>query len=180
MSVVVFVAESGHIGANGGRLQPAYRAWADALLSRYARNIESPKIDAVDARSTARIARSEKIASYDLSIQVERASCLVAKSSDLMRLYFPPSWPEGLLEHLADIGFSRDLCEELIMPCAAPFVPIGVTSMSEVLSQTPQDLLQAVVTYFEGDISEYISSLGTLPLTGMPPEDSEILITPAG
>ncbi|WP_298797613.1 hypothetical protein [uncultured Pseudonocardia sp.] len=176
MSVVVFVADSDHPGSKGGRLQPAYRAWSDALLVRRARNADEKKVAALTMRATAQIARAEPISPYGSSVDIAPESCLIAKSSDLMRLYFPPTWTDVLLGHLVDTGFSRAACEELIMPCDDPWVLIDATKMAAVLLETPADLLGAIEDFFCDEIDEYVDSLSDLHLGSIPSEDFEILV----
>ena len=107
---------------------------------------------------------------------VEASKCAVARSSDSLLLYFPPQWMEALLDHLADQGFSRDLVEELILPCAAPMVPLEVPLLADVFSETPSDLLDAIEAYFASDIDAYIGSVRPFEEGGIFDDDSEVLV----
>jgi hypothetical protein len=176
MKTTVFVTGRDHPGAEPGVLQPAYRAWSDAFLLRHEAAVGGSKLNALASRATARLSRIEPIGGYSLPISVDSSACLAAISSDRLRLYFPPVWSEDLLDYLGDRRFSPDLVGELVLPCAAPMVPVDVTKMADVFAETPSYLLDEIQAYFSNEISAYVDSLSLASDAGDLSEDWEILI----
>lgn len=158
MSATVYIAPVGHVGARAGEEQPAFRAWADALLREWALKFDLNLATAVAKRSTSQIGRLGRQGLYTDPISVDPAACAVAVASDELSLFFPPAWSEGLAEYLVDCGYDRDMIEEHLLPCDAPLTPIVVEQMSGVLASTRADLLRATFKYFEGDIQSYLKS----------------------
>lgn len=175
MPTSVYISSGGHPGSAPGDLQPAYRAWADALILKCASEAGEAKQAAAAIRATAAIARIEPISSYNRELSIDTSSFLSATSSDLLGLYFPPRWSEDLLDHLSDRRFDRDLVEELVLPCSAPLVEVHVSKMTEVLVSTPSDILNTICAFFNDDIDSYVKSLGRQPRAKLS-EDWEIIV----
>lgn len=176
MKTTVYVAAEGHPGARAGGIQPAFRAWSDALLIQHVSGVGDPRESAAAMRASAAVARVEPIALYADPVQVDTSLCFAAMSSDMLRMYFPPSWTEDLLSHLVDRGHTSDVVEELVMPCTEPMVPLKVSMLAEVLAETPPLLISHIRAYFSSDIERYANSLAELPSIGSLSEDWEILI----
>lgn len=175
MPTSVYISRGENSGSEPGDLQPAYRAWADALIFQSAREAGEVKQAAAAIRATAAIARIEPSVSYNQELSMDTSSFLSAARSDLLGLYFPPKWSEDLLDHLSDRRFDRDLVEELILPCAAPLVDVHVSKMTEVLASTPSALLNAICAFFSEDVDLYVKSLDTRPGATLS-KDWEIII----
>lgn len=179
MSSTVFVPGPRHPSAAPGRLQPAFRAWADALMLRYSESKTEPRKDAQPAfRQTAQIGRLRPTGHYVLPVTVDLAACRLATSSDSLNIYFPPSWTDGLLEYLVDWGFAVDLVQEMILPCAAPMVRVGINGIMSVIESTPADLIGAVEHYFANDLRKYVDSIRAIGTEAS--DDFEVVIPDGG
>ena len=177
MRTIVFVTDEKHCGARPGQLQPAYRAWADALLLR-ATEDDFTRAPTLQMRTTAQIGRVAPTDFYTIPLEVDRAICGAAMKSDSLRLFFPPQWREDLLDHLVELNFPRELVKELVMPCAAPMVLLHVSALRDVFAETPSEIIHAIASYFARDIAEYVESI--FPVGEMSfAVNREVIIPPA-
>lgn len=83
----IYFAPVDHPGARAGDEQPAYRAWADALLRELALTSDPDLAAAVARRSTSRIGRLEPEGVYGDPIMVD--ACTLALASDYLHLFLP-------------------------------------------------------------------------------------------
>lgn len=158
MPITVYAAPVGHPGADPGARQPAFRAWADALLIRLSSVSDPSSATSVGARSTGRIARSQREDPFVEPLLVEPSLCNLAIPSDRLPLFTPSGWSEGLLDYLVDNGIERDVVEEHLPACAAPLWPTLTEAFPKVLTETRSDLLLLVGRYFAHDIRGYLDS----------------------
>ena len=143
-------------GCSPGATQPAFRAWADALLELAAERAGDDRTPAVAMRSTAQILPLSPPSSENHVVTVTSSGCALAYASGA--LLTPRGWRQELRDHLVEIGLDRDEVEEHLLPCAAPLVPMRVAAAREVVTGTRPDLLRAIMTYFADDVRRYLES----------------------
>lgn len=177
---IVFAAPLGSPGAEAGSRQPAFRAWADALLVRLA-SLSSPALsESVATRRTGRIARLKPEAPFIERLIVEPSLCSVAVPSAELQLFAPSGWSDGLVEYLTDNGINRDLIEEHLPVCAAPLWPTRTNALPDVLKDTRSDLLLLVGRYFAEDVRRYLGSWHPMDSALLEPGDQmEVVVTEA-
>lgn len=158
MLFTVFLAADEQPGCTGGPRQPAYRAWADALLVRTASRTHPHLFPSVSTRTTAHIGRLVPGEPFTSPSAASSETCAIAIPSETLPLYRPAGWAEALQSHLIDSGIDRDLVDEHLPVCAAPLWPARTDAMPSVLNETRSDLLHLVTSYFQPDIDRYLQS----------------------
>lgn len=176
----VYVAPPGHLGADPGTRQPAFRAWADALLVRLAPRIDSRVSSSIGIRIDGQIARLAPHSPFDEPLDVRDHACALALRSETLPLFRPTGWSEDLMEYLTDAGIAEDVIEEHLPVCAAPTWPARVDALPQVLAETRQDLLLLVARFFGPDVRRYLGSWKALPADAAPlDEPLEVVVSHA-
>jgi len=181
VSSTVYIAQFNHPAAQAGVMQPAFRAWADALLSQQASKYDRDLAAAVSIRSTSQIGALSRRGMFTEPLVVNSSACFIAQASDQMQLFFPPAWRVGLVEYLAHFEYDDDMVEEHLLPCDAPLTPVLVDSMRQVLTETRSDFVKHIVQYFASDLGRYLESWRPLssPITSGNDEEWEVVIPSA-